>query len=669
MERLSAGERADIEYRIRTDDGIKWVWVEGEPIRNTDGEVVRIVGFARDVTDRKRREEALRREREFVDQALNTLDDVFYVVGPDGSLRRWNDRLTEVTGRSDATLDGIDIAELFAPADRQAVSRAIDAALDGAGAPVEAALRTANGETVPYEFTGRRLTGPDGELAGLVGIGRDLTERRERERELTETNLKLRALGEAFPDLAFVVGVDGRYLDAFAGPETESLLYDGPDPYESGSQHVRDVFDDDRAERVLDTFRRAVDTGEIQSIEYELDVDGDRRWFEGRVAPVDGTIDGREAVVWVVRDSTDRKTRERQFQALLDNTDSLVYLKDPDGVYTRVNEASERNVGTSRRTLEGASTDDVFDEAEAAESRAADRRVLESGTREVNEVVRTIDGEERTFRSEKFPYRDADGNVVGVMGISRDITERKERERALRRKNERLDEFASIVSHDLRNPLQVAAGRVEMAREECASDHLDAASQAIDRSQSLIDDVLALTREGESYGDVEPVALSAAARDRWDRLGVDADVARLVVDVDRAVLADPEGLDRLFENLLRNGVEHGATGTRSTSGGSVAHGSTRSRSGAPGDDHGDPDLTVTVGTLEDGFYVEDDGRGIDPDAFEAVFESGYSTSEAGIGLGLRIVAQVADAHGWSVRVTEGVDGGARFEVTGVEFAD
>ena len=669
MERLSAGERADIEYRIRTDDGIKWVWVEGEPIRNTDGEVVRIVGFARDVTDRKRREEALRREREFVDQALNTLDDVFYVVGPDGSLRRWNDRLTEVTGRSDATLDGIDIAELFAPADRQAVSRAIDAALDGAGAPVEAALRTANGETVPYEFTGRRLTGPDGELAGLVGIGRDLTERRERERELTETNLKLRALGEAFPDLAFVVGVDGRYLDAFAGPETESLLYDGPDPYESGSQHVRDVFDDDRAERVLDTFRRAVDTGEIQSIEYELDVDGDRRWFEGRVAPVDGTIDGREAVVWVVRDSTDRKTRERQFQALLDNTDSLVYLKDPDGVYTRVNEASERNVGTSRRTLEGASTDDVFDEAEAAESRAADRRVLESGTREVNEVVRTIDGEERTFRSEKFPYRDADGNVVGVMGVSRDITERKERERALRRKNERLDEFASIVSHDLRNPLQVAAGRVEMAREECASDHLDAASQAIDRSRSLIDDVLALTREGESYGDVEPVALSAAARDRWDRLGVDADVARLVVDVDRAVLADPEGLDRLFENLLRNGVEHGATGTRSTSGGSVAHGSTRSRSGAPGDDHGDPDLTVTVGTLEDGFYVEDDGRGIDPDAFEAVFESGYSTSEAGIGLGLRIVAQVADAHGWSVRVTEGVDGGARFEVTGVEFAD
>ena len=681
MERLSTGERVDIEYRIRTDDGLKWVWIEGEPIRDAGEETTRVVGFARDVTERKRREKALRRERDFVEQALNTLDDVFYVLDTDGTVRRWNDRLTEVTGRSDAEIDGIDATELFAPADRETVSRAIDAAFDGAEAPIEAALRTPDG-TVPYEFTGKRLTGPDGGLVGLAGIGRDLTERHERERELTETNMKLRALGEAFPDLAFVVGVDGQYLEAFAGPETESLLYDGPEPYEAGTQHVRDVFDDDQADRVLETLQRAADTGEIQSIEYELDLESGRRWFEGRIAPVDGPIDGREAVVWVVRDTTDRKERERQFQALLDNTASLVYLKSPDGVYRRVNEASAANVETPPAALEGSHVSEVFDEAETIESRAADRRVLESGERVVNEVVRTIDGEERTFLSEKFPYRDADGEIIGVMGISRDITDRKERERELRRQNERLEEFAAIVSHDLRNPLQVAAGRLELARDEHESEDLDAAADAIDRSRTLVDDLATLTREGTTRSDPEPVDLASAARECWAH--VDADAARLVVDADRVVLALPGGLDRLLENLLRNSVEHGSTSPHSNArGDGIEHGVADGRgppdspggqehSGPESEDSGDnaaPTLTVTVGLLKNGFYVEDDGRGIDPDDRETVFDPGYSTSETGTGFGLRIVEQVADAQGWSVQATEGTDGGARFEVTGVEFTE
>lgn len=81
MERVSAGKEVDIECRIRVDDGIKWVWVAGQPIFDNTGEVDRVVGFARDATERKRREEALRRERDFIEQALDTLDDVFYVIG------------------------------------------------------------------------------------------------------------------------------------------------------------------------------------------------------------------------------------------------------------------------------------------------------------------------------------------------------------------------------------------------------------------------------------------------------------------------------------------------------------------------------------------------------------------------------------------------------------
>jgi len=78
-------------------------------------------------------------------------------------------------------------------------------------------------------------------------------------------------------------------------------------------------------------------------------------------------------------------------------------------------------------------------------------------------------------------------------------------------------------------------------------------------------------------------------------------------------------------------------------------------------------VVVTVGRIDDGFYVEDDGPGIPADEREAVFAGGYSTAAEGIGFGLRIVEQVVDAHGWEIRVAGGSAGGARFEITGVEF--
>ncbi|WP_066413306.1 hybrid sensor histidine kinase/response regulator [Halorubrum aethiopicum] len=243
----------------------------------------------------------------------------------------------------------------------------------------------------------------------------------------------------------------------------------------------------------------------------------------------------------------------------------------------------------------------------------------------------------------------------------------RERERELRRsrdelkrQNERLQEFADVVSHDLRNPLTVAEGRLRLVEEECDSEHLEGVIRAHDRMNELIQDLLTLAREGEEVGDLEPVALADLLESCW--VHVDRPPgARIRVDVDRTVRADRTRLQQLFENLLRNGVEHGSTGSRTASGDDVEHG--RSSDGDA--------VTVTVGELPDGtgFYVEDDGIGIPPDAREDVFDPGYSTDEGGTGFGLSIVRQVVEAHGWEIRAVEGSEGGARFEVAGVEFVD
>ncbi len=267
------------------------------------------------------------------------------------------------------------------------------------------------------------------------------------------------------------------------------------------------------------------------------------------------------------------------------------------------------------------------------------------------------------LREEVVPRVDSDGSWIGeitgrrktgeevalTLSVStvgeneyvcavRDVTERKERERALVRENERLDEFASRVSHDLRGPLSIIFGYLDVARETGKDEHFDEIEEAADRIDAIISDLLEVAREGKKELDHERVALRPLAETMWD--GIDCGDATLRFDaIDGQILADANRLTELFANLFRNAVEHG------------------------GDD-----VTISVGTTADGFYVEDDGSGIPQSDHRAVVESGYSTAES-TGLGLSIVQEIADSHDWSMRIEESDGGGARFHFSDVKFAD
>ncbi|WP_281195325.1 HAMP domain-containing sensor histidine kinase [Halorubrum sp. F4] len=247
------------------------------------------------------------------------------------------------------------------------------------------------------------------------------------------------------------------------------------------------------------------------------------------------------------------------------------------------------------------------------------------------------------------------GSVIGlVMGIQRakatvrtatleDRTRELEaNERELERQNAQLERFASVVSHDLRNPLSVARGNLELVRDDCDSDRLESIADAHARMEALIDDLLTLARQGESVESMQTVGLAEVSRLCWKQ--VSTGDATLSVEDAPPIVADRDRLRQLLENLFGNAIEHGAV-----DGASVA---------------------IRVGILDDGdgFYVADDGPGIPKGERDRVFESGYSTADSGTGFGLAIVAEIAGAHGWEVRAVEGPDGGARIEITGVEFA-
>ncbi|ERH13487.1 MAG: signal transduction histidine kinase [halophilic archaeon J07HB67] len=191
---------------------------------------------------------------------------------------------------------------------------------------------------------------------------------------------------------------------------------------------------------------------------------------------------------------------------------------------------------------------------------------------------------------------------------------------------------ASVVSHDLRNPLDVAKAHLQVARETGSAERLATVADAHDRMERIIDDVLTLSRVGDPTR--RAVDVAAAARAAWDSVATgDAEFLAEPVPTARA---DPNTVERLFENLFRNATEHAG-----------------------------PAPTVRLGPVADGFYVADDGPGIPPAEREQVFQSGYTVDGTGTGLGLAIVGRIVAAHGWEVAVTEADGGGARVEVRGL----
>lgn len=238
------------------------------------------------------------------------------------------------------------------------------------------------------------------------------------------------------------------------------------------------------------------------------------------------------------------------------------------------------------------------------------------------------------------PFSDREKTFVELLTLwaRYDLEQRRDKTR-LERQNSRLDRFASVLSHDLRNPLNTAMMTLDLARE--ADDPrrpLEDVGNALDRMRGIIQDVLALTRDGDIPSDARtPVPLSSVIEASWSH--VDTVRATLRNEAGGMVRADETRLRRLLENLFRNAVEHGGS-----------------------------EVVVRTGLVSNGFFVADDGPGIPEEKRKAVFDDGYSSRRDGTGLGLSIVETVAKAHGWSLSVTDSRTGGARFEIADMDLS-
>jgi PAS domain S-box-containing protein len=643
-----------------------------------------------------------RRLRKIVD----SLPHLLFVVDGDGRYLLANETLASFHGESVECIEGSRVADV------------LDA--------TRAEQFRADAENVLE--TGRSIHLPPVELAGpgdetrvleprlrsydchderaVLGIAVDVTDRERRKADLEREGRRYRAM---FDDPNILVGLldpDGTVRDV----NRTALEYVPDDADVIGRPFPETAWFDgtDDASAVEECIERAAE-GEYVDFELSLaGATGETSVVAGVFKPV--THDGEVVSIFVTsRDVTERKRHERELEALNATTQELMAADTSERIAEIGVEAAEEILGLDassihlhdeeRGLVPVACTDALVavvgepptftggesiawrtyerGDALAIDDVREDPNVLDPTTPIRSELYLPL-GEHGILIAGAtdvgaFDQQDVvlgsilAGNVATALEQAARNRQLRAQERALARRNESLESLAGILSHDLRSPLNVATGQLELAMAECANERLPAVERSLDRMETLIDDLLTLAREGDRIGETEAVDLADLCRRCWET--IETDGASLRVDADRAVDADRSRLRQLIENLFRNAVEHGTTGNRPQPDDAVEHGSTGNRT-RPDDavEHGSTDdgLTVTVGDLEGGFYVADDGTGIPPERREAVFDEGYTTADGGTGLGLQIVTQIADAHGWTVGIAESDAGGTRFEIADVE---
>lgn len=338
------------------------------------------------------------------------------------------------------------------------------------------------------------------------------------------------------------------------------------------------------------------------------------------------------------RESTDRTGAAERVISLEDiplHSTNLLSLLDADGTIRYQSPSVERLLGFAQDETVGRSCTEVFHPDDRERVSDAFENVV-SNDEYVVEAVEyrhlTGDGTYLWVESVTSSYPTSDGHYVIN---TRDISTRKQQREDLQRANDRLREFAAIVSHDLRNPLGVVSGRLKRAREDHEIDALDSMVEPLDRMARMIDKLRTLTNQQRRAARTTLLAIAPRAEAAWSTTETGDSDLRVLLDPAVEFEADLGLLDHIFENLFRNAVVHNP----------------------------EP-VTVTVGRLADGsgFYVADDGTGIPATRVDDVLEYGYSTASEGTGAGLTIVSDFVAAHGWALTITDADDGGARFEI-------
>ncbi|KAA9396177.1 PAS domain S-box protein [Haloarcula sp. CBA1130] len=669
---LEDREPYDLDLRIvRTDGEVRDVRAWGERVDDTQDDEPVLRGVFQDITERKAEERAHRELAQEYEALLNTSGDAIFMLDvetagdePSFEFARLSPGYESQTGLTTDEVRGQTPREVFGD-DRGAELAANYTRCVEQREPISYQEELDIADDARFWDTSLAPVTLGDEIVRIVGIARNVTEQVERERELETTNQRLESLIDATPLTVMEIDTDGtvvRWNDGaenmFGWSREEVLGESNP------------MIPDERQSEFASHRDRALSGKPIRGKEVRRErKDGEKLDLLLSVAPITAPDGEITSVLAVLEDITEQKQLESKLRSLQETAQRLSAAQSSDEIGDIAVEAAVDILGFELTGIWEYA--DQTDELIPLTASAATRELLDELPRleagetlaweafEASELrryddlqsVTSLDEADTELRRGLFvplgefgligvgapqerTFSEADVDLFQILGATvKAAFTRASRETELQRQNERLDEFASVVAHDLRNPLSIAIGFLDIVEETGDLTHLDRIESAHDRMERLIDDLLTLARGETTVTETKQIDLKTMTTEAWGYVDT-AEATLTVAETVPTVAGDASRLTQLFENLFRNAIEHGGK-----------------------------DVTVTVGQLEDGdgFYVADDGDGIPPAKRGEVLEHGVTSTKGGTGFGLSIVEDIAKAHGWTVRVTAGAAGGARFE--------
>ncbi|WP_025745968.1 PAS domain-containing sensor histidine kinase [Kallotenue papyrolyticum] len=623
--------------------------VRWTPLREPQGEVYGALGLAIDMTERLQAETRLR-ELEMREQAIiNGTTDAIFLKDRAGRYLLCNAATARLAGRTSAQVIGRTDAELFPP-EVALHSHATDQAVLSSGQPIEVEqlLESPQGPRTLLVVKTPYLDG-EGAIQGVIGIARDITERKQAEEALRQREATHRALIDALPDLIFLIDREGRYLD-FKAPRGYSTLVP---PAQFLGRHLRETLPPEIVGPALQHIAAAVATGEPQIFEYELP-SGDRPGFyEARLVP---TATGE--LLALVRDISDRKRAERLLRTardvyltLVEEAPMLVWRTDLQGTCTFVNKQWLAFTGYPRaELLPPAVADPIHPEDRAALHQAFLAARAQPRVFEIEARLRRADGIYRWMVIRSAPFFDEAGTPAGYISSAIDITERKEQERIK-------DDFLALASHELKTPLAAIIGYLHLLRRWLAAETtnprvtqaLNAMSSEGERLERLINDLLDVSRiqTGRLRLMPRPVDLRQLLADAAEHLRLSSASHPIQLSLPQEapviVQADPMRIAQVLANLVTNAVKY-------------------SPAGAP------IAIELRADERQAHITVTDQGIGIPAAELEQIFERFYQVqrpareSRPGLGLGLYIARELIRQHGGTLTAHSRELAGSQFRI-------
>ncbi len=500
----------------------------------------------------------------------------------------------------------------------------------------------------------------DGSIGGIIVYTEVVNERKRAMDSLAEEATRRRLLIEQSRDGIVVLDESGKVYEAnrrFA----EMLGYS---PEEARRLHVWDWEHVSSRERILEMIRDVDEAGDhFETVHRRKD----GALVDMEISTSAAVIGGRKLVFCVCRDISERRRAEEslreseaRLRAIFDSAREFIYLQDTDLRYTHCNKAMTEMFGRPLEEIIGRTAADLYGEEYREAIDEVDRRVL-AGESVQGTYLRTVRGAARVISTSKSPVYDAAGKVVGLCGVSKDITEEVRIREQMRQaqKVEAIGRLAGGVAHDLNNMLSPIIGYGELllgelslgdARRESVNQILRAGNRARD----LVRQLLAFSRKQTL--EFRPVDLNETVKgfEKLLRRTLPEDID---IELDLApgiprVNADVGQIEQIIMNLAVNAADAMPGGGSLTIETAVAEQSEAqaAREGVK------PGRHVRVA-------VRDTGCGMDKETLDQIFEPFFSTKgERGTGLGLATVYGIVQQHGGNIWVDSEPGKGAAFNI-------